>query len=268
MTGMRLGEFVKSVAAGAGEVLLKYFNRVRRIERKLNAGIVTEADKYAEDYILKRIFRSFPDSSVITEESGEYKRESSLCWIIDPLDGTTNYAHGFPWFCVSIAVYEGKKGLAGAIYQPTTGEMFSAVSGHGARLNGKRIHVTRETNIEDALLGTGFRYATGEHLGREIYAFHRVSEVARGVRRPGAAALDLAFVACGRYDGFWERGLSPWDVAAGFLLVEEAGGKISDYRGSPTGCHDGECVASNGKLHGRLIRLLKGTGSKSRARAD
>jgi myo-inositol-1(or 4)-monophosphatase len=253
----KLKSFMVEMAEGAGAILLKYLNKTHRIEHKLNAGIVTEADKFAEDYILKKIFRKYPKSSIITEESGEFKKDPSQLWVIDPLDGTTNYAHGFPWFCTSIGYYEEGVARAGIIYQPVSGEIFYAEKGKGAELNGKKIKVSKTKQISDALVGTGFYYTRGERLLEEMKIFSDFNQVARGVRRPGSAALDLAYVASGRYDGFWERGLSSWDVAAGFLLVTEAGGKISNYGGKDTDIFEKEAVATNGKLHGAMIEIFK-----------
>ncbi len=249
-------KFLQSTAKDAGDVLMRYFRKKILIQEKPGAGIVTEADKAAEKLILSRLSRNYPKSSIITEESGEYRRDDSLIWVIDPLDGTSNYAHGFPWFCVSIGLYEEGKPRAGVIYHPTLNEMFYAEKGKGASVNGKSIRVSRTKKIQSALLATGFYYSKGKDLSRQVEIFRRMNEAARGVRRPGSAALDLAYVACGRFDGFWERGLSPWDVAAGFLLVEEAGGKISNYRGRPTGLHDREVVASNSLLHPTMVRAL------------
>lgn len=253
----KLTRFLTDIAVGAGDVLLKYFHKVHRIEHKVGAGIVTEADKFAEDFLLKKIFRNFPDSSIITEESGEYKHGGPLTWVLDPLDGTTNYAHGFPWFCVSIGVLEAGRARAGAIYQPVSKELFLGEAGRGATLNGKRIRVSREKRLEHALLGTGFYYYKGELLRSEMEIFRRMNEAARGVRRPGSAALDLAMVASGRYDGFWERGLSSWDVAAGFLLVQEAGGRVTNYQGKKTSIFDGEALASNGRIHKRIVETIR-----------
>ena len=249
--------FLSALARGAGKILHDGFERPHRIQRKRGAGIVTEIDKRAEKYLLKNIFRKFPESSIITEESGEYKRRDDLVWIIDPLDGTSNYAHGFPWFCVSIGLYEQGQPKAGSIFQPLTGDMYYAEAGRGAFLNGKRIHVSATRKLGDALLGTGFYYHRGNRLREEIEIFRKVQEVALGVRRPGSAALDLAMVASGRYDGFWERGLSSWDVAAGSLLVSEAGGKVSNYAGNPTTIFDREIMASNGgPIHRQVLRLI------------
>lgn len=250
--------FLFELADGASRILLKYFLKVRHIERKAGAGIVTEADKHAESYLMRKIFRKFPKSSIITEETGKHGEDQGLVWVIDPLDGTTNYAHGFPWFCISIGVYEDGQPRAGVIYQPLTKERFFAERGKGAFLNGKRLKVSKTPALQDALLGTGFYYSTGQQLSEEIEIFRRVQDKALGVRRPGSAALDLAYVACGRYDGFWERGLAAWDVAAGFLLVQEAGGKITNYQGKDVGIFDSEAVATNGVLHEPILKLLQG----------
>lgn len=219
---------------------------------------MTEADKAAEDCILQKVFKKFPQSSIITEESGEHHRSRDMVFIVDPLDGTTNYAHGFPWFCVSIGVLVEDKLTAGVIYNPVTKEMFFSEAGRGATLNGKAIRVSTTGEIRDALLGTGFYYSTGTQLREEIEIFGRVQDKALGVRRPGSAALDLAYVACGRYDGFWERGLSSWDIAAGLLLVREAGGRVSDYRGNEISPYDRQVVATNGRMHESILKLISG----------
>lgn len=231
---------------------MKYFEKTHRVSRKFRAGIVTEADTEAERTILRHIRKAYPKSSIITEESGRFAG-NELTWIIDPLDGTTNYAHSFPWFCVSIGVWRDGKPLAGVIYNPVYRELFFAEKDKGAYFNGKKIAVSATGQMRDALFGTGFYYSQGRRMGVELEIFRELNEVALGVRRPGSAALDLAYVACGRYDGFWERGLSPWDVAAGWILVEEAGGKVSDYAGGPARIDGREIVVSNGRLHRSLV---------------
>jgi myo-inositol-1(or 4)-monophosphatase len=246
------------MSLGAGETLLKYFGRKHQIQVKPGAGIVTEADKAAERYLLKQISRKFPESSIITEETGEYSGTSELLWILDPLDGTSNYAHGFPWFCVSIGVYSAGKPLAGAIYQPITKEYYFAQKSKGSFLNGKKIKVSSCKQLNESLLGTGFYYSKKAQLTREMKIFHRVNEAAHAVRRPGSAALDLACVAAGRFDGFWEKGLSSWDVAAGILLVEEAGGVVTDYSGSKTDLFSRELIASNRNIHRQLVKVVNG----------
>ncbi len=249
-------KFIIDLARGAGAILMKYFNKKHKIEIKPNAGIVTEADKAAEAYLIKNILRKFPKSSIITEETGEYHGDSDLLWITDPLDGTSNYAHGFPWFCVSIGLYSKGMARAGVIYQPFTQELYYAEKGKGAFLNGKRIKVSQTKKLDEALVGTGFYYSKSKSLAAEIKVFQEMNEQTLAVRRPGSAALDLACVASGRFDGFWERGLSSWDVAAGFLLVEEAGGKVTDYQGEKTSIYDGYCLATNGRIHERMKSVV------------
>jgi len=258
-----LGAFLTEIALGAGAIHMKYFRKKIRIQEKPGAGIVTEADLKSEAYLLKKIKGTFPSSEVITEESGLHKKAGNrFRWIIDPLDGTSNYAHGFPWFCVSIGVEDEGELVAGAIYHPVLKELFLAEKGKGAYLyEGKRrqrLQVSKTARMQDSLLGTGFYYFKGMELDREVDRFGRVCEQAQAVRRPGAAALDMAYVACGRYDGFWERGLSAWDVAAGFLLIQEAGGKVTDYAGKTVSVMDSEVLASNGILHGALSQILAG----------
>lgn len=253
---MKYERFLRSLCDGSGRILLKYLEKTHRIEKKRGAGIVTEADKGSEAFLLKNIFRKFPKSSIITEESGEFKNSPEFLWIIDPLDGTTNYAHGFPWFCVSIGLHVEGKETAGAILNPVTKEFFYAEAGKGAYRNGKRLKVSRVKNIGDSLLGTGFYYSKDWLLKKEMAIFTVMNQYALGVRRPGAAALDLAYVASGRYDGFWEKRLSAWDVAAGMLMVKEAGGKITNYSGKETDMYAGELVASNGHLHRRMVSLI------------
>jgi myo-inositol-1(or 4)-monophosphatase len=254
----KLKKFLTDLALGVGKIQLKHFGKLRRIDRKVGAGLVTEADHACEKYALQKVFKIFPESTIITEETGKHQRGNELVWILDPLDGTTNYAHGFPWFCVSIALHEHGKPRAGVIYQPVTKELFYAETGRGATLNGKKIRVSKISAVSDALLGTGFYYTTGDRLAEEVEIFRKVQDKALGVRRPGSAAMDLAYVACGRYDGFWERGLSSWDVAAGMILIEEAGGKVTNYRNEKISIDDGEVVATNGSIHPAILDLIRG----------
>jgi len=253
---MKYQKILTELCQGSGAILLKYFEKTHKIEKKRGAGIVTEADKASEAYLMKNIFRSFPNSSIITEESGEFKNSGEMTWILDPLDGTTNYAHGFPWFCVSVGLHVNGKAAAGGILNPVTKEFFFAEKGKGTFKNGKRLRVSKVKNIADSLLGTGFYYSKDRELKEEMEIFTAMNQYALGVRRPGSAALDLAYVASGRYDGFWERRLSSWDVAAGILMVEEAGGKVSGYGGQPTDIFAGELVASNGHLHRRIVSII------------
>lgn len=247
---------LSSLCFGAGNILKRLFNRPHQIEIKPGAGIVTEADKQTEAYLIRQILRKFPNSSIITEETGEISGGSELLWVIDPLDGTSNYAHGFPWFCVSIGVLLEGKLVAGGIYHPLMEEFFFGEKGKGSFLNRKRLKVSRQKLLGKALLGTGFYYSKKKQLAEEIKIFHRLNELAAAVRRPGSAALDLACVASGRFDGFWERGLSSWDIAAGLLLVQEAGGKVTDYQGKSATLESRSITASNGRLHNELLKAI------------
>jgi len=255
---VRWKKLLTELCHGAGKILLKHYGKIKNIEYKPNAGIVTEADKASEKYLLAKLLKLFPKSTIITEETGPYHGSSNLVWHIDPLDGTTNYAHGFPWFCISIAVYDVDAPLAGAVFNPVTDELFLAEVGAGATLNGKKISVSKTVDLKDCLLGTGFYYTSGQKLAEEIQIFGRVQNNCQGVRRPGSAAMDLAYVACGRYDGFWERGLKSWDVAAGRILVEEAGGSVSNYSGQKFSLHEAEIAATNKLIHPKVLSLLKG----------
>ncbi len=250
--------YLTQVAKGAGKILLKYLNKKHSVSIKADTSIVTEADKAAEKYILKKISTDFPNCSIISEESGEFVGREELVWLIDPLDGTSNYAHNFPWFSVSIGLWSHGKPLMGVVYHPVLDELFYAEKGKGAYLNGKRIRVSETKKLSEALLTTGFYYSRGATLAQEMKLFWKMNELALGVRRPGSAALDLAYVACGRFDAFWERGLSVWDVAAGYLLVEEAGGKLTDYKGKPATLAGAEVVATNKSLNGQIVSITKG----------
>lgn len=245
------------MALGAGAILLKYLGKKHKIEHKPGAGIVTEADKFAEQFLLKNILKNYPKSTILSEEAGNVPGSPELLWVIDPLDGTSNFAHGFPWFCVSIGLFENGKLKAGAVYNPVLKELYTGEVGKGAFLNGKRISVSKTKKISDALIGTGFYYAEESTLKREMRIFENMHRHTSTVRRPGSAALDLACVASGRFDGFWERGLAPWDVAGGFVIVSEAGGKVSDYQGNATDIRGAEVLVSNGALHGQLIKILQ-----------
>jgi myo-inositol-1(or 4)-monophosphatase len=251
--------FAIQTARDAGSLLAERFGRSLRISNKSELDLVTESDLASERLIIDRIKTHYPRHAILAEESGtsapsEGTRDEWR-WIIDPLDGTTNYAHGYPCFCVSMGLeYQGRLEL-GVIYDPIRDEMFSAERGEGAALNGKRIHVSPMPDLASALLCTGFPYDVRE---RGEFARHFANFImnAQGVRRDGAAALDLAYVAAGRFDGFWEEGLKPWDVAAGVLMIEEAGGRVSDYKGQPLNIFTPPIVASNGLIHEQMMRVL------------
>jgi myo-inositol-1(or 4)-monophosphatase len=245
-----------SAALAAGRVLRKHFGKKIQIREKSNASLVTNADVEAEDVSIKMLLKHFPDFGVIAEESDPRATRSQGRWVIDPLDGTTNFIHGFPMFCVSIAAEWEDEVAVGVIYHPILKEMLVAVRGRGTRLNGKPVFVSKTKKMNDALLTTGFTYQKKTLLHREMSAFEKLSGIARAVRRPGSAALDLAYTGRGIFDGFWERNLAPWDVAAGSLIVEEAGGKVTDFKGKPFSIHAREILASNGLVHKALIQAI------------
>ncbi len=249
--------FAMETAREAGNILLEKFGRKIEISKKGEINLVTEADLASEKFIVDKIKTYYPRHSILAEESGEavLSGEGTWKWIIDPLDGTTNFAHGYPCFCVNIALeHEGRIVLA-VTYDPTRDEMFSAEKGRGASLNNKRISVSETAKLGDSLLVTGFPYDISErpHFAKD---FANMLLASRAVRRDGSAAIDLAYVACGRFDGFWEEGLNPWDVAAGVLLIEEAGGKVSNYDGSEFSVYRPPICASNGIIHSEILGVL------------
>jgi myo-inositol-1(or 4)-monophosphatase len=249
-----------SAAYEGGKVLQGLFGNIKQIQKKGAIDLVTEADLLAEKKIIGTIRQVFPDHAVWAEESGLDRTSEEFLWIIDPLDGTTNFAHELPIFSVSIAFSRKGHILVAIILNPVTGELFSAVSGGGAELNGDAIGVSGTAALSDSLLVTGFPYDVSDHLGPLTDRFARFLGVAQGVRRLGSAALDLCYTACGRFDGFWEQNLSPWDTAAGALIVQEAGGKVSNFYGDPFDLTNGEILATNGKLHQQMVGMLKNKG--------
>jgi myo-inositol-1(or 4)-monophosphatase len=261
----KLIETAVAAAHASGKVLIKHFGKKLRVEEKVGAGLVTNADWESENAairILKARARGFADFGVLTEESGLHAARNEGRWIMDPLDGTTNYVHRFPMFCVSIAAEWKGEVLVGVIHHPILKETYIAIRGKGASVNGKKLSVSNTRKIVNSLLSTGFSYnsqsSRSEGLLRtEMHSFENLSSVARAIRRPGSAALDLAYTARGVFDGFWERKLSPWDVAAGMLLVSEAGGKVTDFEGRPFQLTAPEILASNGHLHPELLKKVK-----------
>ncbi|MDM7922289.1 MAG: inositol monophosphatase family protein [Pyrinomonadaceae bacterium] len=252
--------FAIETARDAGRVLLEKFGRIETVTKKGDINLVTEADLASEALIVERIKSHFPRHAILAEEAGDavvaIEGDSGHKWIIDPLDGTTNYAHGYPCFCVTIALEHSGEIILGVTYDPTRDELFTAEKGRGAAMNGKPIRVSGTDELGNSLLVTGFPY---DIKHREEFARHLTEFLlnARGVRRDGSAAIDLAYVACGRFDGFWEEGLNPWDVAAGKLLIEEAGGTVSYYDGSELSIYRPPIVASNGLIHNEMLNVLK-----------
>jgi myo-inositol-1(or 4)-monophosphatase len=235
---------------------MKYYLKSFQVREKPKAGLVTNADLEAEAAAVKILKKGCPGFSFLTEENPPATGNVPGRWIIDPLDGTTNFVHGFPMFCVSIAAeWEGKLAV-GVIHVPVLKETYIAVAGKGATLNGRKLKVSKTTKLTDSLLTTGFTYRKDEWLHEEMLAFERLSKVARAVRRPGSAALDLAYVARGVFDGFWERRLNAWDIAAGVLLVREAGGKVTDFEGRDLHVEQAALVATNGVLHDELFKSV------------
>ena len=248
-------EFVPAmaeIAREAGALLMEYFHQHVKVEYKGDADLVTIADRKSEILIRERIKNDWPTHDVLGEEQGLTDTGSDYRWYVDPLDGTTNFAHGFPVFCVSIALEFRKQRIAGVVYDPTRDEMFAAEKGSGAYLNQQRIQVSKTANLAECLVATGFP-SHKRHKNPNIYFYHQITLRSHGVRRAGSAALDLCYVACGRLDGFWEFNLNPWDTAAGVLLVEEAGGQVSDFHGAPFQLHSRETVASNGVIHAEML---------------
>ena len=258
-------EVAQKAAKLAGRVQMKYFGQTVKVKTKASAiDLVTSVDDECDQKIVKLLRKHFPDHGFVTEETcveddPAYRFDLSRTWIIDPLDGTTNYAHGFPQFAVSIAfAIEGKLAV-GVVYDPFKKEMFSAVKGRGASLNGQPISVSNTQHLGQALLATGFPYDLVNEPNNNLSHFERILPQCHGVRRPGAAALDLAYLACGRLDGFWELRLSPWDIAAGMLIIEEAGGKITDLTGAPLDIARRrlDLIGSNDTaIHGEIAALL------------
>jgi myo-inositol-1(or 4)-monophosphatase len=246
---------VQELAREAGSLLMSYFGKVA-IEYKGDVDLVTEADRRGEDLIVSRIRKLWPAHDLIGEEGSRNETGSDFRWYIDPLDGTTNFAHGYPVFCVSIALeYKGER-IAGVVYDPNRDEMFAAEKGGGSRLNGRPIHVSRIRRLAESLVATGFP-SYKRHKNPNIHFYHQLTLRSHGVRRAGSAALDLCFVACGRCDAFWEFNLNAWDTAAGVLLVQEAGGKVTDFTDGPFDIRSREVLATNTLLHDELLAEFK-----------
>ncbi len=244
-------------AKEAGTVLKERFGQVHHIIKKGEIDLVTEADLKSESLILEIISSHFPGDNILSEETGDKNKRSARTWIVDPLDGTTNFAHGFPFFCVSIALEVDRKLVVGTVYSPYIGELFQAAEGKGAKLNGQPIRVSTIENIGDALLATGFPYDIHQRSEDVLDLFRNMVLVAQGVRRAGSAALDLCYVAAGRLDGFWEQSLKPWDTAAGCIILKEAGGVLSTYSGEPYSPYENTIVGSNPSVFPQILAITK-----------
>ncbi len=244
-------------ARRAGDIIVRQFDRVDtlKVDTKSPNEFVSEVDRQAEAAIIDIIARAYPGHAFMAEESGE-TGDGDFVWIIDPLDGTTNYLHGFPVFSVSIALQVKGRLEVGVVYDPMRQELFTALRGSGATLNDRKIRVSRRNRLEGALLGTGFPYRDLEHLDRYLAIFRELMQKTAGIRRPGSAALDLASVACGRLDGFWEYGLKPWDLAAGALLIQEAGGFVGSMDGRGDPLDTGDIVAGGERVYNALRGVI------------
>jgi myo-inositol-1(or 4)-monophosphatase len=229
-----------------------------RVTAKGRSDFVTEVDRAAEEAIIATLSHAYPQHGFLAEESGaSHAAPAEYTWIIDPLDGTTNFIHGFPQYAVSIALRHRDQLTQAVVYDPTRNELFTATRGRGAFLNDRRIRVSRRAKLAEALIGTGFPFRQLQHLDEYVRMFKRITEETAGIRRPGAAALDLAYVAAGRLDGFWEFGLSPWDMAAGALLIVEAGGMISDFEGGENYLATSNVVSGSPKVFDALLKLVR-----------
>jgi myo-inositol-1(or 4)-monophosphatase len=253
-------EHIKQTAVAAavkgGEVLLRHMGRLSDIRKKGAIDLVTEADVGSEKAVIDLIRSEFPRHGIWAEESGKEDRDDAFMWIIDPLDGTTNFAHGLEIFSVSIAFSLEGQVEAGVVFNPVSKELFTAIRGNGAHLNGRPIRVSNTQTVSESLLVTGFPYNFKEIFQVITDRFNRCIQAAQGVRRLGSASLDLCFVACGRFDGFWEQNLKPWDTAAGMLIAREAGGQVTDFSEGHFTPDKQEILATNGKIHQEMISLL------------
>jgi myo-inositol-1(or 4)-monophosphatase len=256
-TDARAADALVAALRGAGEVLRRHFRRPGTVHYKGRGNPVTAADREADRFVRRSLARRFPGHGFLTEESRPSGAAARSRWIVDPLDGTVNFAHGLPHACVSVAYERDGELRVGGVYDPFREELFLAVRGRGARLNGRPMRVSPAARLAEALLVTGFPY--DRHRRAAVYAHYVEEFLRRGqdVRRLGAAALDLAYVACGRLDGYWEFNLRPWDVAAGALLVREAGGRVTDFRGRTYRMEDtSQTLATNGRVHAAMLRTL------------
>ncbi|HTQ52996.1 MAG TPA: inositol monophosphatase family protein [Bryobacteraceae bacterium] len=248
-------EAAVEIAREAGALLANYYARRVPYELKAEFDLVTEADRASERLIVERLRSWFPSHGIVAEEGGGHAGSSEYRWYVDPLDGTTNFAHSLPIFNVTMALEYAGEMIAGVVFDPLRQEMFTAERGAGAWLNQHRIRVSAVARLDSSLLCTGFP-SRKRHLSINVHFYHQLAMATHGVRRTGSAAIDLAWVACGRLDGFWEFGLNPWDIAAGRLLVTEAGGQVSDMRGQPHAFSSSHLLADNGHLHAQILEIF------------
>jgi myo-inositol-1(or 4)-monophosphatase len=250
-------EIAAHAAREAGSILLGFLGKIDEIVKKGEIDLVTEADLRAEEVIVEIIGRSFPEDNILAEETGDHGLSSDRVWLIDPLDGTTNFAHTFPFFAVSIALEVRKEVVLGIVYNPVLNETFEALKGRGALLNGRPIHVSKTRSLGESLLATGFPYTIHARPHEVLRRFEKMILAAQGVRRPGSAAIDLCYVAAGRLDGFWEEGLNPWDTAAGMVILKEAGGTLGTYGGAPYTPYEKDLIASNPFIFQEMLKVFE-----------
>jgi len=256
-----------AAAKEAGQIQMLHFGHSYQVEYKGEFNPVTMVDKLCEQAIVQKILDVFPDHDLLTEESSFESKGSPWKWIIDPLDGTTNYFHSFPFFCVSIGLeVEGEVRL-GVVYNPILDELFYAERGKGAYLNGNRIFVSRTDRLDRSFVCTGFPYDVQQHVDFYLRYFRQFIARSFAIRRPGSGALDISYLAAGRFDGFWELNLYAWDVAAGSLMITEAGGKVTDFKGQPYSIYSGEILASNGLIHQEMLQVIKEIDQENNAKS-
>jgi myo-inositol-1(or 4)-monophosphatase len=246
---------IEAIYNGA-RVIRNYFGRISQINQKGAFDLVTEADTESEKKIMETIRKAFPDHAILAEESGAKKGAAEYQWLIDPLDGTTNYVHHLPFFTIAIALTVRDKIVLGLVLNPMDGELYSAIAGKGAALNGKPIRVSSTASVCDSLLVTGFPYDFNEIVKPAMKRFSICQQASQGVRRLGSAALDICYLACGRFDGFWEQNLKPWDKAAGAIIAAEAGAVITNFSNQPFSINQKEILVTNGRIHQEMLSLL------------
>lgn len=249
-------DFLRDIIVQAGRITLDFRRKTGglRVDRKSSKDLVTEADRAVEQFLVEQIRREFPTHGVFGEETGKQNGDE-FCWVIDPIDGTTSFVHGHPFYSVSVALQQNGRTILAAVNAPALEELFEARAGKGATLNGEPIRVSKETKLEDSLLATGFACMRDNLPGNNLPYFLQILPRIRDIRRTGSAAVDLSYIACGRLEGFWELNLKLYDVAAGMLIVSEAGGKTTDYSGGDAGL-PGELVATNGRIHDTMVAIL------------
>ncbi len=252
-----LTRLAREAALRAGAIIREGFEKPHDTVRKGGRELVTEVDRASEEAVIALISSECPDDLIIAEETAPELAQSARAWIIDPLDGTNNYAHGYPFFCVAIALEEEGELVSSVVYDPLRDELFLAERGHGASVNGRPIRVSGNSALMESLVATGFPYDRTDDSGNNLDNLNRFIVAVRGIRRGGSAELDLVYVACGRLDGFWEQGLKTWDVSAGGLIVREAGGTVTNFGGGGWDHRQGDIVASNGLVHEQMLRMVK-----------